>query len=136
MNHIKDLKPARVGQSPGLGDHMLYSINLLKFIRPHTHHSRKESNMQVYSKKADEAAYKQYIQENKNNHTIFVLNITTTGGSMEEITLHGIWCGNIQRYAHVSADFSKRIGGKEELQRWAKRQSCGLKECPCIHEGI
>ena len=90
--------------------------------------------MQVDTKKADEPAYKQYIRENKNNHTIFVLNITTTGGSIEEITLHGIWCGNIQTYAHVSADFSKRIGGKEELRRWATRQPCGLKECPCILE--
>ncbi len=41
--------------------------------------------MQVYSKKADEAAYKQYIRENKNNHMIFVLNITTTGGSMCQV---------------------------------------------------
>lgn len=85
--------------------------------------------MNVFKGKASERAY---IEANQNDPDCYVLNITETRESMDDITIHRVTCGSITRRSRASEEFSKRCGRREELEAWANRQSCGLNYCPCM----
>jgi len=46
--------------------------------------------MNVFKGKASERAYREYIEANQNDPDCYVLNITETRESMDDITIHRV----------------------------------------------
>jgi len=65
--------------------------------------------MNVFKGKASERAYREYIEANQNDPDCYVLNITETRESMDDITIHRVTCGSITRRSRASEDFLKEV---------------------------
>lgn len=54
------------------------------------------------------------MEANQNDPDCYVLNITETRESMDDIAIYWMACGSIARHSRASEEFSKRCGRREE----------------------